>query len=77
MIIRYVRDKDGKPIGCVVGLDTEHHIGWSLCGKNDIFTKKMARTIAWGRVTHGTKKDVPRKMLTVFNEVRWRVENES
>ena len=77
MIIRYVRDKDGKPIGCVIGLYTDHSMGWSLCCKKDVFNKHMAKVIAVGRALHGTKKDVPRKLMAIYNEVHRRIEDES
>lgn len=68
MIIRYAKDKNGKPIGCVYAQNAAM-IGWSLCCKRDIFSKKMARTIASGRAMNGTKKEVPGKLLAIYNEV--------
>jgi hypothetical protein len=56
MIVRYVRDKDRRPLACVIidhDLSDEvgkFYYGWSKCHKNDDFSKKMARTIAWGRL---------------------------
>lgn len=67
MIIRYVKVK-GKPIGCVIGISADK-IGWSLCCKKDTFNKEMARLIAIGRAENGFQREIPRKIITTFNEV--------
>lgn len=46
-IIRYYR-KNGRPKGCVVAIDAGK-VGWSFCHNGDVFSKKMAREIAFGR----------------------------
>lgn len=68
MTIRYLRDKSSKPIGCVVAIE-DNRMGWSLCCKKDVFTKKMARKIAFGRAVNGTSQQVPYKLLELWNKV--------
>ena len=64
-LIRYVRNKDYSPRGCVVAVFSDVSdgilIGWSLCRKGDTFNKKMARNIALGRAFAEPK--VPSKVL--------------
>ncbi len=49
MLVKYVRNKYGEKIGCLVALkvsDTKIGVGWSKCNKLDNFSKKKARFIA-------------------------------
>ena len=68
MIIRYLRDKDGRPHGCVIRTD-DGRIGWSLCMKKDTFVKKLGRKIAQGRAENGTKKQMPWELCELANEI--------
>jgi hypothetical protein len=52
--IRYLRDEDGRPFGCVVAILVDLNIsiplwGASLCNPRDRFVRKRAREIAIGR----------------------------
>lgn len=68
MVIKYLRNKDNKPIGCVIVADNGK-VGWRLCCKKDTFTKKMARTIALGRALHGTHQPLPYKIETLYTKI--------
>ncbi len=68
MIIKYLRNKDNKPVGCVIVTDSAK-VGWSLCCEKDTFTKKMAKTIALGRAEHGTHKPLPYKIETFYTKI--------
>ena len=54
--VQYKRDKNGVPIGCVVGhvmpSTGEVYYGWSLCHKSDRkqLSKKFAKQVARARV---------------------------
>lgn len=53
-IIKYVRDRKGKPRGVIVATkveETRYSIGWSLCNPADSFNKRMGLQIAIGRAT--------------------------
>lgn len=65
----YVRDKNHAPIGCVVTVaiisdDPEVRLGWSLCHKEDQFTKKEAQRIAFLRAVGGLPFGHLPKVLT-------------
>lgn len=75
-IIRYYRE-DGKPRGCLVAIGKDK-IGWSLCHRNDGFTKELARKIAKGRAVKGTKQVLPWEladlyllMVTISKDYQW------
>ena len=50
-IIKYIRYNNGDPRGVLVGIKTKNgfSIGYSLCNKQDKFSKDMALKIAIGR----------------------------
>lgn len=51
-IIKYLRDKDGRPRGVLVAVrlpDDVISVNYSLCNKNDKFIKSMGLKIAFGR----------------------------
>lgn len=47
MKIKYIRNKDRKPVGVVVIKDNK--VGWSACHKNDKWDRKLALRIAVSR----------------------------
>lgn len=50
-LIKYIRDKKRNPIGCVVAKGpNETDINWSMCAKEDQFTKNVAKKVAKGRI---------------------------
>ena len=55
--IRYLRDEDGRPFGCVVAVVEDSRLpiwGASLCNPKDRFCRSRAREIAIGRaMKHG------------------------
>lgn len=65
MLVKYVRDEDRNPVGCIVSLD-KNLLGWSLCSPQDKFSKKIAKKIAIGRALKSTKIGV------VKNSDYWR-----
>lgn len=50
--VHYIRDAKGNPFGCLVIQCHENKCwyGWSLCNKNDTFSKKTAKAIARARL---------------------------
>ena len=72
-VIQYVRDKKGIPYGVVVAIKSENgfDIGYSLCRKNDRFSKDMALKIAIGRaeLSVGDLPHSVRHMLPAFREI--------
>ena len=56
MLIKYVRDRKNKPIGCVVAIDKDK-LGWSLCNRRDKWNRKVAVELAKKRAieNHGIK----------------------
>lgn len=69
MLIEYLRDKNGSPVGVVVALGKED-IGWSLCNKRDRFNKQRALEIAVGRSYKRNISDTkPVTILPLFNKV--------
>lgn len=73
MLVKYVRDKNGKPFGCVVSTG-RNAVGWSMLRKGDTFNKDMARKIASGRAVIGTKASVPHKLVKVVEDMNSRSE---
>lgn len=57
MLIEYLRDKNRRPIGCVVALDQDS-IGVSLLNPKDKFNREVARNLAAGRALQGIVPDV-------------------
>lgn len=57
MLIEYLRDKNRKPIGCVVALDQDS-IGVSLLNPKDKFNREVARNLAAGRALSGIVPNV-------------------
>ena len=72
-IIRYYRE-EGKPRGCLIAVG-KNKIGWSLCHKNDVFNKEMARKIARGRAMKGTKSRLPWELVELLIVVNITSEN--
>ena len=69
MLIEYLRDKNGNPIGVAVAVSKED-IGWSLCNKRDKFNKQRALEIAVGRATKRDISDTkPVTILPLFNKI--------
>lgn len=52
VLFTYVRTSDRHPFACfaVTKQGDQLALGWSLCHKDDHFTKKLARRIALGRM---------------------------
>lgn len=50
-VIQYVRDRHNIPRGVIIAIKTDdgYRLGYSLCNKNDQFSKYMALKIAIGR----------------------------
>lgn len=48
MLVKYVRDCFGNPVGCVVAIGPGQ-VGYSMCSPKDHFRKDKARLIAIGR----------------------------
>lgn len=51
MLIKYVRDNEDNPVGCIVSMGRED-LSWSLCSPLDKFDKKKAKQIALSRFKH-------------------------
>jgi hypothetical protein len=66
-LIEYIKDKNGKRIGVVVGV-AANCVGWSLCKKCDRFDREMALTIAVGRAWKGCF-NVPHTIQPYFNKM--------
>ena len=52
MLVQYIRDKERRPIGCMVALGFSRYtiIGYSLCNtKKDKFNKTLGKDIAYNR----------------------------
>ena len=49
---QYIRDDNNNPIGLVIACrsGTFTHFGWSLCSKDDRWSKEKAHRIALGRL---------------------------
>ena len=45
MLVKYLRDKNNVPHGCVVST-SPYKFGYSLCAKGDVFDKKTALELA-------------------------------
>lgn len=78
VLIKYVRKYDVKtgnyiPIGCVVAIN-KNKFGWSLCGKKDLFVKKMAKKIAINRAYHGSNVYIPDIIWEELHDMRNRAE---
>ena len=76
--IRYMRDEDGRPFGCVVAVVdlpawkvTLPIWGASLCNPRDRFSRKRARDIALGRAfkLRGDRLSVFRSSLPQSREI--------
>lgn len=76
-VVQYVRNKNRIPYGVLVALKDENHhqkyrIGYSMCCKNDRFSKRKALEIAIGRANTNCNIDVDslphdvRKMFPSF-----------
>ena len=75
-IIRYYRDKKGRPVGCVVAVAPEK-IGWSLCKKGDALRKEIGRAIALGRAMHDHNNHaIPKTLLNLYLVVYAQSKNE-
>lgn len=59
-LIKYVRDKKGRPFACVAAVDKDK-VGYSICHRQDSFSKKLGRKIAIERA-----KKFPRNL---FDEI--------
>ena len=74
-IIRYVRNSFGDPIGCVVAIEDDNDmgfsIGWSQCNPADQFQKKIARQIALYRAKHGCDTDPALTKDEIFGKQPW------
>jgi hypothetical protein len=64
MFIRYLRDEDGRPFGCVVAVVDGGSIetgtprwGASMCSPRDRFARKRGREIAIGRAEKHGRRD--------------------
>ena len=49
MTIRYLRDADKRPWGCIAVDETTGRVGWSICSPKDKWSPKVARDKAVGR----------------------------
>ena len=60
-IIQYLRNKDRKPYGTLIGIATEDDkkftLGWSLCNPKDHFNKKMGLQIRKYTLLINSKSD--------------------
>jgi hypothetical protein len=77
--IQYYRDRKGRPRGCVVCIadpaqepDTDRY-GWSLCRKDDTFTRDRGRWIAIQRALATHQQPIPPTMIPLDAEVWVRV----
>jgi hypothetical protein len=67
-IVQYIRSRRGKnrnqPVGVIIArrVDNKVKIGWSLCRRGDLFSKKIAREIADSRIDKGTDAFVPHEV---------------
>lgn len=52
LLVKYVRNKKGHPIGVVVAID-KNKIGWSMCHKDDKWNKEFGKNIAVNRAWEG------------------------
>jgi hypothetical protein len=74
MLVKYLRDENRKPYGCIVAVGPGM-VGYSVCNPKDTFNKELGCMIAAGRtMTIGNdrlcdsphvEKRVPRKMLGI------------
>jgi len=54
MLIKYVRDEKRNPYGCVIAFD-RNNLSWSLCSKDDKFSKEKAKEVAIKRFQDSKK----------------------
>lgn len=59
----------GTPIGCVVAIGP-NRMGWSRVHGGDVFTKKKARDIAYGRAVKESHLPVPKCLMVAYEEMR-------
>ena len=64
MLVRYLRDQNKRPYGCIVAV-SPNHIGWALCCPKDRFSKHLGKTIALGRASYGSNVELPCYKKTV------------
>lgn len=63
MLVKYLRDENRRPFGCVVALqdmDGDIRLGYSFCNPNDTFVKDFAVDIAACRAWKGPGKNAAR-----------------
>jgi hypothetical protein len=67
-VIQYIRDKSGKPRGALVAIKAEggFGVGYSLCNKQDKFSKDMALKIAFGRALVGA--EIQTRIVSRFSD---------
>lgn len=74
MLLEYVRDKQGHPIGVVVATGA-NRIGWSkVNGKLDKFDKNLGIKIAKGRAASGTVTRTPSEVKPYFKKMYYRAQ---
>ena len=70
-LITYTRNPRNNQLnGCVVAVgdcDTGFRVGWSLCRKNDTFSKETARNIAIARACKGSVVPIPFSLHTEYD----------
>lgn len=71
MLVQYVRDKNGNPVGCVVATSC-NMVGWSMLRKGDTFNKDMAKRIASGRAVVGTQAVPPSRIVGIIENMNSR-----
>ena len=84
VLIQYKRKSRRRPYGVVVAIDA-NVIGWSICHKNDTFTKEDALELAIKRAQDAQLlstedreelyKKFPMSLLTVFEKMKERAEH--